>query len=234
MDIGNYTLKSTNELKYAAKEQLRNNWLNAIIICIICWLFTGFLSNLSDGKDVISSLPFVTVNLDLPFNDNSKLFKSFELISFLIGGSLTLGLSAFFLNLSRNQCADLNNLAYGFEHFLKAFLLQLLTTLFIMLWTLLLIIPGVIASLKYSMSYYVMIDNPELSSIDAINLSKEMMYGHKSRLFSFIISFIGWFLLGIITCGIAFIWVAPYYEASKANFYKDLKEVYKGSSTINS
>lgn len=73
------------------------------------------------------------------------------------------------------------------------------------------------------MAYYILVDNPELSALEAIRQSKEIMRGHKGRLFYLWLSFLGWFLLGLITMGIGFLYVAPYYEAAKANFYEDLQ-----------
>ena len=76
------------------------------------------------------------------------------------------------------------------------------------------------------MAYYIMMDNPELSAFEALSESKRMMIGFKFQLFLLNFSFLGWFLLGVVTLGIAFLWVNPYYETAKANFYQDLKEHY--------
>jgi len=73
------------------------------------------------------------------------------------------------------------------------------------------------------MSYYIMMDNPQISAFEALNQSKRMMVGFKFGLFRLWLSYLGWFLLGVITLGIAFLWVNPYYETAKSNFYHDLK-----------
>ena len=73
------------------------------------------------------------------------------------------------------------------------------------------------------MTYYIAEDDPSLGINEAIDRSREMMYGHKMDLFLLDLSFIGWFLLGIVTCGIALFWVMPYVEAAHAAFYEDLK-----------
>jgi len=131
--------------------------------------------------------------------------------------------AGYFLKLIRDEGPIIEDMFGGFKLFIKSFVLNLLTTIFIVLWTLLLIIPGIIATYRYSMAYYIMTDNPQLSSFDALNESKRMMIGFKFKLFTLWCSFLGWFLLGIITIGIAFLWVSPYYAAAKANFYQDLK-----------
>ena len=86
------------------------------------------------------------------------------------------------------------------------------------------IVPGIIAGIKYSMAYYIVNDNPEIGGLEAIRRSKEMMEGHKMRFFEFWLSFLGWFILGIATFGLGMIYAVPYYRAAKANFYSDLAE----------
>ena len=103
--------------------------------------------------------------------------------------------------------------------------------LFVFLWTLLLIIPGIIKSYAYSMAYYIKLDHPEYTAKQALKASEELMYGHKWQLFLLDLSFIGWFLLGIVTFGAALVWAAPYMGASKVEFYHDLT---KGAVVLES
>jgi uncharacterized membrane protein len=114
--------------------------------------------------------------------------------------------------------------ASGFSLFKTNFILHLLIIIFTLLWALLLIIPGIIAGIKYSMAYYIVNDNPEIGGLEAIRRSKEMMEGHKMRFFEMWLSFLGWFILGVVTFGLGMIYAIPYYRAAKANFYLDLKE----------
>jgi uncharacterized membrane protein len=146
-----------------------------------------------------------------------------SLISLLVSGPINFGLAAYFLGLSRNDEGSLDDLFSGFPLFGKTFLLHVLMMVFTFLWALLLIIPGIIAALRYSMSYYIMNDHPEIGPMEAIEMSKELMDGQKMRLFTLTLSFIGWFLLGIITFGLGFLYLMPYYNATIANFYEDLK-----------
>ena len=97
-----------------------------------------------------------------------------------------------------------------------------LMELFVCLWTLLLIIPGIIKALAYSMTPFILVENPELSAYDAIKLSEKMMTGHKWDLFILYLSFIGWFILACFTFGIGFLWLTPYVEMSVCEFYEDL------------
>ena len=94
---------------------------------------------------------------------------------------------------------------------------------FIFLWSLLLIIPGIIKSYSYAMTPYILVDKPELSANEAIEESMRLMSGHKFDLFYLQLSFIGWFILALLTAGIGFLWLTPYYNSTVASFYLSLK-----------
>ena len=95
--------------------------------------------------------------------------------------------------------------------------------LFIFLWMLLLIIPGIIASIAYSQTFYILAEDDTIGSMDALRKSKEMMNGYKWKYFCLVLRFVGWFLLCILTFGIGFLWLSPYIQVSYAKFYEDLK-----------
>lgn len=97
---------------------------------------------------------------------------------------------------------------------------------FTSLWALLLIVPGIVKFYAYSMTPYILVDNPELSANEAINLSQKMMKGHKFDLFFLQLSFIGWIFLSIFTLGIGLLWLIPYMMTAQAAFYQDIKKEY--------
>jgi len=144
--------------------------------------------------------------------------------SLIIGGPLQLGLSIFSLNLARNKKADLEQLFDGFKDFVNALVAYLLVVVFVLLWTLLLIIPGIIAAIAYSQTFYILADNKGLKGSEALKQSKAMMNGNKWKYFCLCLRFTGWFLLSILTLGIGFLWLAPYFNVSTANFYDDVKK----------
>ena len=102
-----------------------------------------------------------------------------------------------------------------------------LMSLFIALWSLLLVIPGIVKAFSYSMTPFILEENPELGANEAIDRSRAMMKGHKFDLFWLLLSFIGWYLLCIITLGLAMLWVTPYMETAIAAFYEDVKADYE-------
>ena len=119
-----------------------------------------------------------------------------------------------------------NMFKLGFRPYWRSCLGYLLMLIKIFLWTLLLIIPGIIKSFAYAMTPYVLKDNPELSCLEAIERSRLMMKGNKWRLFVLWLSFIGWFFLGLLTLGIGFFWIGPYIYTTMAAFYEDIKSNY--------
>ena len=87
--------------------------------------------------------------------------------------------------------------------------------------------PGIVKSLAYAQTPYILLDNPKLSTVEAIHLSREMMFGYKGKLFLLLLSFIGWGILCIFTCGVGFLWLAPYMQSSMAAFYEDVRADYE-------
>jgi uncharacterized membrane protein len=143
--------------------------------------------------------------------------------SLIISGPLALGLAIFSLSISRNQNAKLEQIFQGFSNFGTALGAYLLMILFIILWTLLLIIPGIIAAISYSMTFYILADDNSIGAMDAIDKSKKMMDGYKWKYFCLGLRFLGWALLCILTLGIGFLWLMPYMQVSMAKFYDDVK-----------
>jgi uncharacterized membrane protein len=145
------------------------------------------------------------------------------LANILISGSLTLGLYIVFLAIMRGNQVHFNMLFDGFSSFGNALAAYLVTCIFVALWALLLIVPGIIAALGYSQTFFIMADNKDIDGLTAMRKSKQIMNGYKGKLFCLGCRFIGWFLLGVITIGIGFLWIGPYFLASLAKFYDDLK-----------
>jgi uncharacterized membrane protein len=145
-------------------------------------------------------------------------------VSLLIGGAMQLGASIFALNIARGKKAEFSQLFDGFKNFANSLVANLLMIVFILLWMLLLIIPGIIAAIAYSQTFFIMADDKKISGSDAIKKSKQMMMGHKGKYFMLCLRFSGWFILSILTLGIGFLWLVPYVSVSMANFYDAVKK----------
>lgn len=131
-----------------------------------------------------------------------------------------IGYTAYCLGVSRGEAVGYANLFDSFKFVGKIILIGILMFIFVLLWSLLLFIPGIIAAYRYSQAFYIMLDNPDMSALDCIRASKEMMRGHKLELFVLELSFFGWAILCALTFGILYIWYMPYFQVTYANFYK--------------
>ena len=144
--------------------------------------------------------------------------------SFIITPAFALSICIIFLKITKKEEIGVVHVFNGFEKTGRALWLQILINFFTFLWACLLIIPGIIKAYSYSMAFYILADNPELTAREALAKSKEIMVGHKMDLFILHLSFIGWALLTAITLGIAGIYVIPYVNTTIANFYNSIKE----------
>lgn len=136
---------------------------------------------------------------------------------------LSLSLTMIYLGMTQGKKAAVGDMFEGVRHLGKAWWLNILMAFFVSLWSMLLVIPGLVKSYSYAMAPYILAENPELKAREALNESKRIMKGHKWDLFVLQLSFIGWELLGAITFGIAYIYVVPYMNAAVANFYNSVK-----------
>ena len=141
--------------------------------------------------------------------------------SLIVMGPLTYGITKIFLQLVYGSGKiDIGMLFDGFrDDFAGTFLIGFMSGLFVMLWSLLFIIPGIIKAYAYAMAYYIKVDHPDYDWRQCLKGSEEMMRGHKFDLFVLELSFIGWMIVGTLACGIGTLWVMPYMECTTANFY---------------
>ncbi len=144
-------------------------------------------------------------------------------IGIIVGAPLIVGMSGFSLSLARKQEARLVQIFDGIKKFWACLGTYLLVMIFIILWALLLIIPGIMAAYSYAMVYFILADNEAISPLEAIAKSKEMMRGNRWKLFCLGLRFIGWGILCLLTLGIGFLWMLPYLYVAFAQFYDDIK-----------
>ncbi|MBO6263057.1 MAG: DUF975 family protein [Clostridia bacterium] len=144
---------------------------------------------------------------------------------FIVAGPLLLGFSMMTIAIVRGNKTGIENLFDGFKtNFVQSLILYILNTIFTALWSLLFVIPGIIAQYRYSMSYYILNDHPEMTANEARKASIELMKGNKWKLFCLHFSFIGWIILCGLTFGILTLWIQPYMETANAEFYESIKK----------
>ena len=142
---------------------------------------------------------------------------------FIFGSIIEVGYSKFNLELvDRQKEAEINTMFGYFQFWKTTACARLLQSVYILLWSLLFIIPGIVAGYSYAMTGYILAENPELTASEAIERSKQLMTGNRWRLFCLQFSFLGWDLLNILTMGIGSLWLVPYKQAAQAAFYREI------------
>ena len=226
-----------SELRKKAREALKDNWGNGILLGLAYFLFGLVLNSL--GKIFFSS---------------NSLSLAYSIIKLIITVPIAFGLSISFLNLKRHkESTAFSFVTEGFSRFGKCWnvylwvlvkmllpiccflmaivLLVLLTLIKVKLWVV--IIVGLVAylacivyaisrGLLYSLVYYITADEPHLTGKEVVNKSEKLMKGNRGNLLLLELSFMGWILLGFLSLGIGFIWIVPYLQVSVACFYDEL------------
>lgn len=146
-----------------------------------------------------------------------------QAITLILGGPMALGAAIYSLSVARGGEPRSEEIFHGFRYFAKTLIAEVLVILYVVLWGLLLIIPGIIAAVSYSMTFYIMADDPSLEPVQAIDRSKKMMYGYKMKYFTLSLRFILLAFLCVLTLGIGFLWLIPYINIVNARFYDDIK-----------
>lgn len=209
-------MKSFATLKKEARASLKGKWTSFVLVTLLMLIINCALS-----------LPSTITGLMYPNSPQVNWSTLFTVVVSLIYAVLEWGFAIMFLRNLRDQHFDeLGTLFDGFRDFGRIFLTLFLQGVYTLLWTLLLIIPGIVKAYSYAMTPYILYDDPELQGNAAIEKSMRMMRGHKLELFLLHLSFIGWALLCVLTLGIGLFWLVPYVQASQAAFYEDVKEEY--------
>lgn len=214
----------TKEIRRQARAHLQGNWGLSIGVAVVACLLGGLLTGMS-------FIPEISYWKQLDFSETWEIreglrigFKNgiFGLASFLLGGVLQLGYARFLLRQHDGKPTEFNDLFSQFDRFGTGFAQHFLRSLYTLLWSLLLIVPGIIAALSYAMTPFILEEHPELTANEAIRRSKELMRGHKTDLFILELTFIGWSLLCILTLNLGHIALNPYKNAAYAVFYREI------------
>lgn len=152
-----------------------------------------------------------------------SLFGASGIAPILFNGPFGAGMGQFFLRLVRGENPGIGTMFLGFSKFLRNIRVWLLQLVFVLLWALLLIVPGIVAGLRYSMVWFVLADEPDLTAREALNRSKALTKGRLGDLFTVAISFFWWILFGFLTLGIGFLWVVPYIQTTWALIYEGMR-----------
>lgn len=232
-----YTPLDNKVIKSNARDFIRGRlwmfWSVLLVVGIIeslanslpQWIFGDRLSNLSD---IIAGNPD-----NIPKEISSSVFGWYYVLNVLITIvliPLNIGVAQNVLAWSRGEDVNKWKVLFGGFNSAKIFFKQVgvvvLNTILCALWAILLVVPGIIKGLAYSMYPYVLRDEPDLSVWQTLKKSEAIMKGYKGKLFLMYLSFVGWFILGAFTFGILYIWLTPYVMTSTVKFYDDVRRAY--------
>lgn len=224
---------TAKEFRAMARKALAGKWKTAIIVTVLAAILGAmtvadtlvqfeFKGETGAVIKIFEKYSFTLAKAGILAIILASIVLIWTIITIIIGGAMTLGYYQFHQNLVRNQKAEVETLFVHKNKLWHGFCLNFWQLLYIFLWSLCLIIPGIIAGLNYSMAIYIANDHPEMTAREALAASKEMMKGHRWNLFCLEISFFGWAILSALTLGIGSFALAPYQETAKAFFYQEL------------
>ena len=235
-------MKYASDFRAIARDALRGKW----VIAVIAGLVAALLGAGSDGPQVKLNIGDHGANLNVGFAGQTiystggsphsgigafligsaiyivLLALVFAAVYFILGSIIQVGYARFNLELVDRREPSFDALFAYFPYWKTTAAARLLQSLYVLLWSLLFIIPGIIAGYSYAMTEYILAEHPELTASEAIDCSKQMMSGNRWRLFCILFSFIGWDLLSVLTLGIGSLWVRPYKQAAAAAFYREI------------
>ncbi len=190
---------NNEEIRREARELLKDKWLNLALIWLILYAISAVLTSVTSGIGGV--------------------------IPLILAGPFSLGIAMIFLKLRKGGDFRVEEMFDGFKEFTRSMVAYLLIALYVFLWSLLLIVPGIIACISYSMTFFILAEDPKIEAQEAMRRSKEMMHGHKTEYFMLMLSFIGWFLLSCLTFGLGFLLLSSYMTMASAIFYGKIKEM---------
>ena len=233
------------ELKEKAKVAFTSNYWKCVLVSFLLMLITGTTFSVSarttttnatsatetqDFSELIEAMKanpeVVAIVLGVIFTIILIVFAVSSLVDAFLTNPLEMGCKSFFLKNSEDTSTGLDPVKDGFEpNYIRNVKTLFLKDLYILLWCLLLIVPGIIKSLSYQLVPYILAEDPDIQPKDALKKSEEMMMGHKKEAFILDLSFFLWNILSALTVGVAHIfYVGPYERATDAEFYKAVKE----------
>lgn len=241
-------MKYAEDFRRIARDVLRGKWTTAVIAGLIAALLGGLANDTSmvslnldvsqgdvnlsiAGKTILSTAEGFGGQLHPVLIGGAMYIAGVALVIaalyFVLGSVVEIGYARFNLDLIDRTEAKIATLFSYFSDWGRMAAARFLRVMYVFLWSLLLIIPGIIANFSYAMTGYILAEHPELTAGEAITRSKEMMRGRKFRLFCLHFSFIGWDILCALTLGIGYLWLTPYKQAAIAAFYREVSETEK-------
>lgn len=217
------------EIKTQARANYKKNVLYGIVVCVIMQLLNGNYTGITAlfrmpdlslsqllSPEVLAGLVIGGIGMSV----------AFFFLRIVIGNIVGVGAARYFLRNRTEKQVGLDSLTFGFKEgrWGNLALAMLLRELTVFLWSLLLIVPGIVKSYEYILVPYLLADHPGMDRKQAMELSRKMMEGEKGKMFALHLSFLPWMLLCVLTLGLGYLFLNPYIEASTAEVYAALRE----------
>ena len=236
-------MKYAADFRQEARAALQGNWLLAILVGLVAALLGGLGSDGPEfkinftGGELSANLQYAGQTVYSWGDGIAPGLRAFLIggavylilaavvlgvLYFILGSVVKVGYARFNLNLTAGEKPPFETLFSYFPHWKTVAVAWLLQSVYVLLWMLLLVIPGIVASYSYAMTSFILAENPELTASEAIAQSKAMMEGNRWRLFCLRFSFVGWAILCAFTLGIGNLVLTPYERAAEAAFYREI------------
>lgn len=221
-------------IRARARESLTGIWGPAIAVAAVACLLGGLmigsqffpqLDAQSESLEALRNLEFDRIHV------RTGNIHAVGLVGFILGGVIQLGYARYLLKQYDRMPTEFSELFSQFHRFGQGFAQKFLRSLYVFLWSLLFVIPGIVKAYSYAMTPFLMADHPDMRAQDAIRASMELMDGHKGELFWLRLTFLGWDLLAALTLNIGHLVLNPYRNAAEAAFYRELTGTTKNANT---
>ena len=212
------------DLKYKAKIAFKANYWKSVLVAFLATILAGAATASQSKENAENIVNGVNPNFWQMLAIGGLaiiLVIAVILIDIFLINPLKVGCNNFFLCNRRNSNTDLYALEIGFKsNYKNTVVVMFMTQLYIALWSLLFVIPGVIKHYQYYLVEFLLSENPNMDYHEAMDTSRRLTMGHKWNIFVMELSFIGWFILGCLTLGLVnLFYTQPYYEATRAELY---------------
>ncbi len=236
-----------SEYRAAARNMLCGRWTEAVLVGLVASLLCGGLTGGNTITFNFSTNNFRTLPQNVYYTTGSWALSGLAMtvstiitilavlaviLMIVVGGVVETGYARYNMEMVNGAPSGIRDLFTDFSRWGTCLLMQIIRSIIILIGSILLVVPGIIASYGMRMAPFILAEHPDYTGWQAIKESWDMMKGHKWRFFCLEISFIGWAILSGIICGIGLLWLTPYRYASYSIFYLELAGDYYSRATV--
>lgn len=217
-------MKQNFEYRNQAKQLMAGKYGVVIVTIILLGIISGIPQVISDWVGPQYEFDWQAFERVLVDAGNPALSWLLSIVAFMIAAIMSYATTQMFIKVSGNEVPVMEDMAtVGFkEQPIRSIVHQFIVSIFVFLWTLLLVIPGIMAAYSYAMGFFIMNKEQDILAYDAVKKSKETMNGYRMNLFLLDLGYLGWYILGIFTLGILWFWIVPKHLTARTLFFNEL------------